>query len=63
MQAALDHLRQQSVDVRNEDEARLSPLIHGHINVLGHYSFILAEQVVNGQLRPLNHEIMPGLLS
>jgi TnpA family transposase len=63
MQAALDHLRQQSVDVRDEDEARLSPLIHEHINVLGHYSFTLAEQVVNGQLRSLNHEIMPGLLS
>lgn len=63
MQAALDHLRQQSIDVRDEDEARLSPLIHGHINVLGHYSFTLAEQVVKGQLRPLNHEIMTGLLS
>ena len=63
MQAALDHLRQQSVDVREEDEARLSPLIHGHINVLGHYSFTLAEQVMKGQLRPLNHEIMTGLLS
>ncbi len=54
MQAALDYLREQSVDVKDEDEIRLSPLIHGHINVLGHYSFILAEQVMKGQLRPLN---------
>jgi hypothetical protein len=62
MQAALDHLRQQSVDVKDEDEVRLSPLIHGHINVLGHYSFTLTEQVVKGQLRPFNHKMMTGLL-
>ena len=54
MQAALDHLRRQSVDIRAEDESRLSPLAHGHVNVLGEYSFTLAEQVVKGQLRPLN---------
>ena len=54
MQAALDHLRRQSVDIRAEDESRLSPLAHGHVNVLGDYSFTLAEQVVKGQLRPLN---------
>jgi Tn3 transposase DDE domain len=54
MQSALDHLKQQPNVIREEDEARLSPLIYGHINVLGHYSFTLAEQVMNGQLRPLN---------
>jgi TnpA family transposase len=54
MQAALDHIRQQSLEIREEDEARLSPLVYSHINVLGHYSFTLAEQVMNGQLRPLN---------
>ncbi len=54
MQAALDHMRQQSMEIREEDEARLSPLVHGHINVLGHFSFTLAEQVMKGQLRPLN---------
>jgi TnpA family transposase len=53
MQAALAHLRQ-SLEINPQDEARLSPLLHGHINVLGHYSFTLAEQVMNGQLRPLN---------
>lgn len=36
-----------------EDEARLSPLRHAHINMLGHYTFTLAEQVTKGQLRPL----------
>jgi hypothetical protein len=54
MQAALDHLRQQPQEIREEDEKRLSPLLHGHLNVLGHYSFTLAEQVTMGQLRPLN---------
>ena len=54
MQEALNHLQQQSIEIREEDEARLSPLGHRHINVLGHYSFTLAEQIINGQLRPLN---------
>jgi len=54
MQAALDHLQRQSLEIREEDESRLSPLGHGHINVLGDYSFTLAEQVMKGQLRPLN---------
>lgn len=53
MQAALDHLREQGEDVKEENEARLSPLSHKHVNMLGHYSFTLAEQVMNGQLRPL----------
>lgn len=35
------------------DSARLSPLCHGHINMLGHYSFTLAERVTRGHLRPL----------
>ncbi len=53
MQAVLDHLRQQGEKVKAEEEARLSPLIHKHVNMLGHYSFTLAEQVMNGRLRPL----------
>jgi len=53
IQAALDHTRQ-SIEVREEDESRLSPLVYGHINVLGHYSFTLAEQVMKGKLRDLN---------
>ncbi|HFY6705285.1 TPA: hypothetical protein ACIIB5_004885, partial [Salmonella enterica subsp. enterica serovar Typhimurium] len=39
--------------VPDEDIARLSPLCHGHINMLGHYSFTLAELVTKGHLRPL----------
>ncbi|OYJ37810.1 hypothetical protein CI737_18700 [Escherichia coli] len=37
MQAALDHLRAQGETLNDEDIARLSPLCHGHINMLGHY--------------------------
>ncbi|OCA52459.1 Tn3 transposase DDE domain protein [Photorhabdus namnaonensis] len=53
MQAALDHLRNEGETINEEDEARLSPLKHAHINMLGHYTFTLAEQVTKGQLRPL----------
>jgi len=50
MQAALDHLR------KDLFETRLSPLLYGHINVLGQYSFRLNDQVMKGLLRPLNQE-------
>ena len=53
MQSALQYL-QQSIEIKKEDEARLSPLGYRHLNVLGHCSFTLAEQVKKGQLRPLN---------
>ncbi len=53
MQAALSHLRQQIEEVKEENEARVSPLSYKHVNMLGHYSFTLAEQVLNGQLRLL----------
>ena len=53
MQLALDHLRKTS-KVRKEDEAKLSPLVYDHINVLGHYSFTLSEQIHDGNLRSLN---------
>jgi TnpA family transposase len=54
MQASLDHLKKQSIEIKIEDEARLSPLVNRHINMLGHYTFTLAENVINGALRPLN---------
>lgn len=53
MQAALDHLRNEGETINEEDEGRLSPLRHAHINMLGHYTFTLAEQVIKDQLRPL----------
>jgi len=54
MQKALDHLRQQGLEINPEDEFRLSPLSYGHINVLGNYSFKLEDKVENRSLRPLN---------
>jgi hypothetical protein len=40
--------------VKNEDVARLSPLLHEHINMLGRYSFSVPEAVAKGELRPLH---------
>ena len=54
MQAALDHLRAEGEVIKEEDEARLSPLGRKHINFLGHFSFMLPKVVTEGQLRPLN---------
>lgn len=57
MQTALDYLRQQSLEIKKKDEARLSPLVYGHVNMLGHYSFILTDNILKGELRPLNQPI------
>lgn len=43
MEAALEQLRAEGVEVRPEDVARLSPLQTHHINMLGQYAFLLAE--------------------
>jgi hypothetical protein len=53
MEAALQHLRAEGVEVRPEDVARLSPLGYKHLNFLGQYSFDLAENIAQGALRPL----------
>lgn len=53
MQAALDRLCNEGETINEEDEVRLSPLKLAHFNILGHYTFTLAEQVTKGQLRPL----------
>ena len=53
MDAALNQLRAESFDVRDEDVARLSPLSFDHVNMLGRYAFILPDQIARGELRPL----------
>jgi len=55
MDAALKQLRKNGFPVRDEDVARLSPLGHEHINMLGHYAFTLPEPVARGELRPLRN--------
>lgn len=54
MDAVLTQLRSEGYPVRSEDAARLSPLGHEHINMLGRYSFAVPEAVARGELRPLN---------
>ncbi|MEV6403992.1 Tn3 family transposase [Streptomyces bobili] len=51
MDAAVNHLRADGFDVRDEDVARLSPFVRQHINMLGRYSFKLPE--LPGGMRPL----------
>ena len=54
MNAALTQLRKEGHPLRDEDIARLSPLIYEHINMLGHYSFVVPEAVARGGLRRAN---------
>ncbi|WP_043946955.1 Tn3 family transposase, partial [Ralstonia solanacearum] len=51
--AALNQLRAEGYPVNPEDVARLSPLLHPHINVLGRYSFSVPDAVAKGGLRSL----------
>jgi TnpA family transposase len=60
MEAALDQLKSQGVEVRPEDVARLSPLGHEHINMLGRYHFVMSEPIARGELRPLRNPSDPG---
>ena len=53
MEAALGQLRAEGCAVEEADVARLSPLLHEHINMLGRYSFSVPESVAKGELRPL----------
>lgn len=53
MNAALDHLRSEGMDVRPEDVRKLKPFLHRHINVLGRYNFNTSEAIQDGNLRPL----------
>lgn len=55
MDAALHQLRAEGLAVCPEDVARLSPLVHTHINFQGRYTFDLAEAVAQGALRPLRN--------
>ena len=59
MDAVLAQLRSEGYPVRPEDEARLSPFGHEHINMLGRYSFSVPEAVARGELRPLGRSTDP----
>ncbi len=51
MDAAIEHLKENSAGVDAEDVTRLSPLEHQNVNFLGQYNFALSEAVAQGQLR------------
>jgi Tn3 transposase DDE domain len=55
MEAAVEQLRREGQEVREEDVARLSPLAHEHINMLGRYACAVHESVARGELRPLRN--------
>ncbi len=60
MDAALNQLRAEGFNVREEDVARLSPLGFEHINMLGRYAFTLPDAVARGELRPLRNPAAQG---
>ena len=53
IQKALEKLKQDGFETNKDGVARLSPLQYKHVNVLGHYSFTLSEEVSKGELREL----------
>ena len=55
MEAALTQLRRQGYSVRDEDVARLSPLLYHHIHMLGRYAFAVPKAVIRRALQPLHN--------
>ena len=53
MEKALDSILNAGYIVNLDDVKRLSPLGYDHINIVGHYSFDLAKEILSGKLRPL----------
>ena len=63
LDAALAQLRREGYLVEDADVERLSPLIHDHINLLGRYTFALAEPLARGALRPLYDPTAPDAVA
>lgn len=62
-EAGQEHLKTGGSEVKDEDIEHISPLQYRHINVLGRYSFTLADSVAKGQLRPLNNYSEDSLMA
>ncbi|WSL57412.1 transposase [Streptomyces sp. NBC_01725] len=58
--AAVGRLRAEGHEIQDEDVARLSPLKHRNLNLLGRYSFT-ASTPAAGALRPLRDPDAPEL--
>jgi len=59
----LEHLRAEGAAIDPEDSARLSPLGDDHSNLLGRYTFALAEPLTRGALRPLHDPTVPDAVT
>lgn len=57
MQEALSWMHSNGEETRGENVARLSPLMHEYINMLGHYTFTLSDDIFNGHLKALNFNL------
>jgi TnpA family transposase len=57
MDLALNHLRTEGFEVKEEDVQRIWPLSYNHINFLGRYFFTLPENIAKGQLRDLKNPL------
>ncbi len=53
MEAALEAIQSAGYVVNENDKKRLSPLMHGHITIVGKYFFNIPQEVEEGKLRPL----------
>lgn len=56
MDSALNQLRSEGWVLKDDDLARLSPLLYSHINMLGRYQFNLPEELKDGAMRPLRDD-------
>jgi hypothetical protein len=56
MEEALSYIKGTGLEVIDEDVARLSPLLHKHINMLGRYHFELPPELQKGVMRQLRGE-------
>lgn len=59
LDAALTQVREQGMDIHQEDLVRLSPLGYSHINMLGRYQFNLPDSIQQGGMRPLRDPSKP----
>ena len=53
MESALKTMEEAGIKIEPADKKRLSPFGHEHINIVGHYSFDLAHEILKGKLRSL----------
>jgi len=55
-QLTLNTLRETEKSASEADSQRLAPLVNGHINIIGRYSFTLPREVAEGHLRSLTEK-------